>query len=325
MKPTWYASDANARSVLAPESILPEDVRSVVDQTDPEFPWLGSEQWSAWQAPQETVADVEDIWITSNDGRPVRLRLYTPKNTGDDTLPVLVYVHGLGWPKNVLELYDGPCKSLANSSGFFTISVEHRSAPQHRFPKQLEDVLAAIQWAFEHAGSRRLNTAKIVLGGDGIGAALAVASTLAFRESGIKLIAHQFLLFPVLDSICSAPSYAEFVAGYLVSRSQIKSLWDAYLPDSQAGKSMYASPIRAEDLRNLPPATVVTAECDPARDDGEIYSSRLNTQGVQSHLVRLPNAVHGYLHLTGVIPDALEGMNAIGEMLRATLETGRSA
>jgi len=323
VKSTLHASGTSPLTVAVPEIVLPVEVRSVSDQTELRFPWHDSEPWSGWQAPQEQVASVEDIWITSNDGRPVRLRIYRPAPSTDELLPVLIYVHGLGWSKDILDLYDSPCKTLANSSGYVTISVEHRSAPQHRFPKQLEDVLSAIQWAFEHAGTWGFNTAKIAVGGDGIGAALASASALTFRQSGINLLAHQILLFPMLDSLCSAPSYMELSNGYLISRSQMQSLWDIYLPDSQSGKSMYASPIHAEDLRNLPTSTIITGEFDPARDDGEIYSSRLNSQGVESRLIRLPNAVHGYLHLTGAIPAAFNAVNVIGTMLRSTGEKGR--
>ena len=42
----------------------------------------------------------------------------------------------------------------------------------------------------------------------------------------------------------------------------------------------YFAPLMAPDLRNLPPAYIVTAEFDVLRDDGMIYAKRLNNDGV---------------------------------------------
>jgi acetyl esterase len=57
----------------------------------------------------------------------------------------------------------------------------------------------------------------------------------------------------------------------------------------------YRVPAYALDLAGLPPAIVVTGECDPIRDWGERYASRLREARVQTTLTRYPGACHGFL------------------------------
>ena len=79
----------------------------------------------------------------------------------------------------------------------------------------------------------------------------------------------------MLDATASSPSYLEFATGYGFSRE--KSLWyfDQYLPPEIDRQSPRASPLFATELARLPPTLVVTAECDPLRDEAEAYAERL--------------------------------------------------
>ena len=68
------------------------------------------------------------------------------------------------------------------------------------------------------------------------------------------------------------------------------------------------SPIHAGDHRGLPPAFVVTADCDLLRDDGARYAECLLVAGVAVRYVNYPDMPHGFLSvpkLCGRAPGAL--------------------
>src|SRR5438128_209471 len=80
----------------------------------------------------------------------------------------------------------------------------------------------------------------------------------------------------------------------------------------------YASVLRA-DLHELPPAFVITAECDPLRDDGEAYADRLRELGIAARYKRYPGMFHGFMGFPGALPEASEAFNDAGLALREAL------
>jgi acetyl esterase/lipase len=71
----------------------------------------------------------------------------------------------------------------------------------------------------------------------------------------------------------------------------------SYLASPADGADPHASPLRAADLGELPPAHVLTAEYDMLRDSGEAYARRLEEAGVETRLHRLL----GHTHASGAL------------------------
>ncbi len=95
--------------------------------------------------------------------------------------------------------------------------------------------------------------------------------------------------------------------------------WDQYVPDPAARQDPYASPARATDLTGLPPAIVITAGCDPLRDEAEAYAERLRAAGVPTVQRRCPGQVHGFMRLFGVLGDAARAVDEVAADLRAVV------
>jgi acetyl esterase len=92
--------------------------------------------------------------------------------------------------------------------------------------------------------------------------------------------------------------------------------WDHYLERAEDGESPLASPLRAHDLGDLPPATVLTAEFDPLRDEGEAYAGRLRNAGVPTELLRYPGMFHGFFARTDAIDRAKQAVDDAASALR---------
>ena len=112
------------------------------------------------------------------------------------------------------------------------------------------------------------------------------------------------LLYPALDCDFSTPSYQAFAEGYWLTRETMEFCWSAYLADKADAASLYASPLRAPSLRDLPPATILVSEYDPLRDEGEAYALRLRAAGVKVSYAQLEGMVHGCMHMLGLPPHA---------------------
>ena len=134
------------------------------------------------------------------------------------------------------------------------------------------------------------------------------------RERGTPKVAFQLLHVPVTDHDFDTPSYRANGSGFGLTRGGMRWFWDNYVPDPKLRDEPYASPLRAKDLTGLPPAHVVTAECDPLKDEGKAYATRLRQSGVPTAYVEYEGMVHGFTGMAMLIP---MGRTAIDDMAAA--------
>jgi acetyl esterase len=112
----------------------------------------------------------------------------------------------------------------------------------------------------------------------------------------------QVLFYPVTEAAFDTASYERFETGYFLSRQGMRWFWDQYTTDAAERASILASPLRAtqEQLRDLPPALVVTAEADVLRDEGEAYAAKLRDAGVPVVCVRYTGIIHDFVMLNAL-------------------------
>lgn len=272
--------------------------------------------------PLQEVARVQDRTIPG-PAQPIPIRVYWPVTARN--LPALIYFHGGGWVIGNLDSVDRSCRALANASGCVLISVDYRLAPEHRFPAAVEDADAAVRYVAEHAAEFDIDPNRIAVGGDSAGGNLATVACLIARDRGGPHIAFQLLVYPVTDYEDSRPSMQEFAQGYLLTRPAMDYFWVHYLPRPEEGRHPHASPMRAESLAGLPPAMLITAECDPIRDQGEAYAERLREAGIPVSVKRYEGAIHVFFNLAGVIDSGKQAIADAGDALRTALRAGAGA
>ncbi|GCF10029.1 alpha/beta hydrolase [Dictyobacter arantiisoli] len=254
-------------------------------------------------------------------GGPLPVRIYQPRDTTD--LPVLVYLHGGGCTIGDLNTIDRPLRQLSNRSGWLIVSVDYRLAPEHPFPAAWEDAYAVTQWVATHASEINADASLLAIGGDSAGGLLATATTIMARDRNGPGIALQILINP------STSGYANFETrswqeydGVVLNQAEVKRDLDLTYGDKDRSHP-WISPLKARDVAHLPPALILTAECDPLRDEGEAYADRLQQACGRVTLTRYPGAIHGFFSFAGVLDIGKTAIAQVTQALQAVAEQKR--
>jgi acetyl esterase len=263
------------------------------------------------------VARVEELRTPGPAGE-IPVRLYRPDASGP--LPLLVFFHGGGFVLCDLDTHDATCRRLALRAGCAVLSVDYRLAPEAKFPAAPEDCWAATAWAAANAARLGVDAARIAVAGDSAGGNLAAVVAVMSRDRGGPSLVHQLLVYPVTDLVgfeVSHASYAENAEGYLLTAAMMRWFAGHYLERAGDARSPLASPLLAPDLSGLPPATLLSAEFDPLRDEGELYAERLRRAGVPVEQRRWGGMIHGFFAMTELLDAAQEAMDWSAARLRA--------
>jgi acetyl esterase len=265
---------------------------------------------SVQRAQGPDVARVEDRTIPVQGGS-IPVRIYWPKGQGP--FPALVWLHGGGWVGGDIALADGAARHIAGMASCVVVSVGYRLAPEHKFPVPAEDCYAAAKWTYEIAKALNADGKRLAIGGSSAGGNLAAAVALMARDRKGPPLVHQALVYPVIERNLESASYRENGEGLFLTKAMMKFFWKQYVRTDADAEHPYAAPIKAKDLRGLPPALVQTAEYDPLRDEGEAYAKALKKVGIPTKLTRYNGMIHGFVSMWSEI-DA--GRDALAEVAR---------
>jgi acetyl esterase len=262
------------------------------------------------------IARVRDVDL-AGPGGSIPVRFYDAQETRSSAAPALVFFHGGGLVAGSIETHDGICRSLALSSGAIVMSVDYRLAPEHRFPACLVDAAFAVDWAATEASSLGIDPARIAIGGESAGALLAALVSNGHRPVVAKIKA-QLLLCPVIDLAGVFESRREFAKGYLIDAETL-ARDIAHCMGEGAPASALPSPLRHGSPGLSPPTLIVSAECDPFRDEAAHYAAVLEQSGVQVRHTRHPGMLHSFYGLPALLPQATPALRAAGEQLAELL------
>ena len=144
---------------------------------------------------------------------------------------------------------------------------------------------------------------------------VAVVALIA-RDRGGPPLVFQLLVYPVTDAPSENESYRANGEGYFLTTGEMRWFWTHYAGACDVSDP-YLCPLRAKNLRGLPPAFVVTAEHDPLRDEGEAYARRLREAGVAARWKRYPGVFHGFFAMGSVLSRGREATADAATELRA--------
>lgn len=254
-----------------------------------------------FRQPRPMAVDTQD---RSADGVPVRV--YT---AGDPTRTV-VYFHGGGFVVGGLDSHDDVCAELCAQTGYRVVAVDYRLCPDHLHPAQFQDSWTATNWVIGEFAD------PLVLVGDSAGGNLA-AAVAQHGRGRLENVLGQVLIYPGLGGDASKGSYVEHAHAPLLTREEILFYEKVRCGGEAPQDDPTFAPLHDTDFSELPPTVVVTADCDPLRDDGAIYCEQITAAGGQAHWINEPGLVHGYLRARTSVKRAADSFERISVAVEA--------
>ena len=226
-----------------------------------------------------------------NGDHEVPMRLYMPSEEISENLPVFLFFHGGGWVTDSVDNYERICARLAVAKALYTRQFILNVDPD-----------------------------KITLIGDSAGGNLAAAVSLMARDNGEFLPKRQILIYPALfgdyTDNSPFPSVHKYGSDYLLTSGKMRDYIELYASCPEDKENKYFAPLMETDYSHQPDTLVLTAECDPLRDEGEAYAKRLKEAGNRVKLYRIKDALHGYFSLGIKYFHVKESFELINEFLK---------
>jgi cation diffusion facilitator CzcD-associated flavoprotein CzcO/acetyl esterase/lipase len=309
-------NDGIIRSVQPDVTMVLDFIESLgmppIDELSVEDAREYSDTMSAERPPGPEVGQIVDGVFPGAAG-DLNYRLYRPASRGPH--PIVAYFHGGGWVLGSHDSDDPFCRDLCVRSDSIIMSVDYRHAPEARFPAAADDGFAAVQWIAANAEALGGVPGQLAVSGWSAGGNVASVVCQMARDAGGPAITGQVLVTPVVDCDFSRRSYVENADGYVLTTSLMNWFWDHYA-DPADRQDPKASPLRAQDLSNLPPALVVTCEFDPLRDEGAAYAEAMAAAGVQVRHLPCRGQIHTSLTAVDMVISSTAARAEMGAELK---------
>lgn len=257
--------------------------------------WMGSKmrppRWVTRNRDKEVTISRETV--VSFDGTEITVYILSPHGL-ESPSPCLTYYHGGGFFFEGAGYHYRLVKEYALEAACRVVFVQYRLAPKHPHPIPAEDCYAALRWVFENSARLGIDAARIAVGGDSAGGALAAAVCHMARDRGTDMPLFQLLVYPVTDRRMENESSRRFTDTPMWNAKLSRLMWQGYVPEEEPPCLSYASPMESPSFASLPDAYLETAEFDCLRDEGLAYAAALREAGSSVVLNETRGTMHGF-------------------------------
>ncbi|MEO0494466.1 MAG: alpha/beta hydrolase [Actinomycetota bacterium] len=208
----------------------------------------------------------------------IPVRLYHPPRTSGRS-DAIVWYHQGGGVIGGLDTDHTLCTLLSDACQAVVISVDYRLAPEHPFPADVVDSLAAYQWVIDHADGLGVDPARVAVAGTSQGGKISAVVCQERRREGLAAPVAQILLYPGLDATWEGGSRDTMAEAWPLGAATLQffalmgGITEANADDRRASPGLETS------LAGQPPALIVTAGFDPLRSQGDAYAAALRDAG----------------------------------------------
>ncbi len=231
-----------------------------------------------------------------------------PVDVADDA-PILLYFHGGGFRIASALAYRSYGSHLAAVLGARVLLVEYRLAPEHKFPKAVDDCFAV----WESLLAEGIDTGRIVIAGDSAGGGLAASVTMHALADGV-LPAGVICCSPWVDLTITADTYdTNAESDKLFSRTSAEEAAPAYLGGADPMNPI-ASPLFG-DWDGAPPLLILVGDAEVLLDDSRKLAEVAKAAGVDVTLSVYPEMPHIWTMSYPAFPEAVEGVTEMAEFV----------
>ncbi|WP_254604978.1 alpha/beta hydrolase [Sphingomonas bacterium] len=259
---------------------------------------------------QKGMSTAPDPAVTTQDmpygSDPMQYaRIYKPTAASGAPMPVIVYYHGGGWVIADVNTYDAAPRLLSKQLNAIVVSVEYRHAPEAKFPAQHDDAFAAYRWVLQNAQSWGGDPAKLALAGESAGGNLAVATAIYARDNNLAKPVHVLAVYPIANSSMTLPSRTDSANAKPLNTAML-SWFGYYYSTGMADMQDPRLNLVGANLRGLPPTTIVNAQIDPLRSDGETLAAAMKSAGDKVEQRTFPGVTHEFFGMGTVVRGAYD-------------------
>lgn len=244
----------------------------------------------------DRIAGIACEWVTAPGSR-------------DDH--VVIWMHGGGFAAGSCHTHRGLAGEIARHAAARVLTIDYRLAPEHPFPAALDDCRAAYD-----AVATEQAIAKLAVGGDSAGGALALGVMQDARDTGQRQPDAAVLLSPWLDLRCNANAYAARAASDpMIQPDVLRRLAGDYLGGHPADDPAVSPGLGG--LAGLPPILVQAGSDEVLLDDSLLLDRRGREAGVAVTIEVWAEMVHVFQAYHMLLPDGGQALARAGRFLQA--------
>jgi acetyl esterase/lipase len=243
---------------------------------------------------EQVTAPIRGEWISPPNSRP----------------GLILYIHGGGFISGSPARHRPISAGLARRTRMRVFSLDYPLAPEHRFPRGLEEVVRALEWLRGKAGEN----GKIAVAGDSAGGGLTLSLLLKTREARKPLPACAVMFSPWLDLAgMTEPGRANARTCVMFWPENGTQFSSAYLGGADS-RDPFASPLHA-DLHGLPPVLFQVSSTELLLDDSRRASHYITEAGGKSTIQIYDGVMHCWQMLDRLVPEATKALDEAGRFI----------
>lgn len=212
---------------------------------------------------------------------------------------LIIFFHDGGWMLGNMRSCRAICSNICDATGATVLAIDFRLAPQYKFPIPLEDCYEAFLWAAQGARYWKVDPDKVFLMGACSGGNLAACVSRMARDRKGPKIAGQVLISPITDGRMRTESFEQYKDSPTLSSKEVSFFIQNYSREPKDILDPLFSPLLAKDHSRLPQTLIISAEFDPLKDDGKLYSEALESADTPSKYLEVKGSYHGFYNYPG--------------------------